>query len=356
MDFARGEAVGPPGSVTVVVTVLKDPRVARTIESLLAQTRPPGAILVDDGGETDEVREITTAFTSRDPRVQHLFAPGTIPESRNRALELIGTEFVAFVDADEVAPPTWLEQLLAPFHDPQVGFTGGPTPAMPETLRSIGARYYDAYLRRFYDRIARLRPHALPMGNSAWRKRLFEEVGLLDTTLFPRAASEDQDIAVRAQRAGWKGVYVPAAYVWHDFSDLTTRSLLRKQATYAQGGYVVWRRRGTTYEARASGLAPYVALPVLAAVGAVLLAFPASRQIGAIVLIAAGIGFLVLLVALSIQGFREDAHYPGYKFRVLEILRRWATLYGALRGFFSYGWGGRRVPPAPRAESAPRKR
>jgi cellulose synthase/poly-beta-1,6-N-acetylglucosamine synthase-like glycosyltransferase len=355
IEAARGALDGPPGSVTVVVTVLRDPRVVRTIESLLRQSRAPDQILIDDGGGTDEVLRATAAWMSRDARVRHLAAPGTIAESRNQALRVVRTEFIAFLDADEVAPPSWLERLLTPFQDPTVGFTGGPTPAMPETLRSIGGRYYDGYLRRFYDRVARVHPHALPMGNSAWRKRVFDEVGLLDTTLFPRASSEDQDIAVRAQQAGWKGVYVPEAPVLHDFSELTTTSFLRKQARYAQGGYLVWRRRGTTYEARVGSIAPYVALPLLAILGAILLIFSTTRFVGTIALIVSGVGFLALILGLTIQGRLEESRYPGFKYRALEILRRWATLYGAFRGFWAYGWGGRRVPSAPPGDNAPGK-
>jgi cellulose synthase/poly-beta-1,6-N-acetylglucosamine synthase-like glycosyltransferase len=194
------------------------------------------------------------------------------------------------------------------------------------------------------------------MGNSAWRMRVFEQVGLLDTTLFPRAASEDQDMAVRAQRAGWRGVYVPEASVLHDFSELTTTSFLRKQARYAEGGYVVWRRSGTTYEARAGSIAPYIVLPALAIVGALLLVFASTRFAGTVALVAAGIGFLAMLIGLSIQGWLGETQYPGFKYRALEIPRRWATLLGAFRGFWSYGWSGRRVPRTSTGENAPGKR
>ncbi|MGI0053972.1 MAG: glycosyltransferase, partial [Thermoplasmata archaeon] len=135
-----GSAAGP--SVTVVVTVLRDPRVARTLESLLTQDLPPTEILVDDGGITDTVRRIAEEFHRRDARVVHLDAPGNIPESRNAALRRAGGEFIAFLDADEIAPPGWLRELLEPFHEPRVGFVGGPTPGLAESLRSVGARYY----------------------------------------------------------------------------------------------------------------------------------------------------------------------------------------------------------------------
>lgn len=331
-----------PGRVTVIVTVLKDPRVARTLESLLRQHPLPDEILVDDGGGDDRVAKITAEFHARDPRVIHLDAPGNIPESRNAALLAATGEFVAFLDADEVAPPGWLEALLVPFQDPQVGFAGGPTPALAGTTRSVGARFYDGYLRRFYEQVASRQPHALPMGNSAWRARVFRDVGLLDTTLYRRAASEDQEVAVRALARGWRGKYAPEAWVDHDFSDITTWGLLRKQRIYAEGGYVVWRRRGTTYEASGGRVAPYVLLPLLTTVGVVLLLVPESRTIGAFLLALAAVGFAGLALGLTIAGARLDSRYPGLRYSVLEIPRRWATLVGAFHGWRTYGWSGRK--------------
>jgi cellulose synthase/poly-beta-1,6-N-acetylglucosamine synthase-like glycosyltransferase len=327
-------------TVSIIVTVWKDPRVARTLDSLLAQSRLPDEILVDDGGGNDVVKKIAAEYAARDPRVRHLDAPGNIPESRNVALGVARGELVAFLDADEVAPPSWLEALLRPFADPRVGFTGGPTPGLPGTVTTVGAQYYDGYLRRFYDTVARSHVHALPMGNSAWRLRLFREVGTLDTTLFRRAASEDQDIAVRALAAGWRGVYVPEAWVHHDFTGLTTRSLLRKQRVYAEGGFVVWRRRGTTYEASAGRVAPYVLAPALLIVGGLFLISPVTRLLGELVALGGALLLGALAIALTVQGLSEDRTYPGLKWRVLEIPRRWATLYGAFLGWLHYGWSG----------------
>ncbi|HZY70773.1 MAG TPA: glycosyltransferase [Thermoplasmata archaeon] len=349
-------ATPTPGAVTVVVTVLGDPRVERTIESLLRQERTPEEILVDDGGgSTRTVAEITARWSARDPRVRHLDAPGNIPESRNLALRVARGEFVAFLDADEVAPAGWLRAMLEPFTDPQVGFAGGPTPALSGTTRNIGARFYDGFLRRFYDRVARSSPHALPMGNSIWRAAVFRQVGLLDTTLFRRAASEDQEIARRALGAGWKGVYVPEGTVDHDFSDLSTLRLLRKQAMYAEGGYVVWRRHGSTYEASAGRVLPYVLLPVLALVGLVMLAIPGFALAGTVLLTIGAGGLLVLAAALTAVGLRADRTYPGLRFNVLEIPRRWATLLGAFRGWRHYGASGRKAPGEGAAATGPNK-
>ncbi len=339
----------PTPPVTVIVTVLRDPRVARTLESLLLQDLLPAEILVDDGEPGGEVQRITAGFTERDSRVRHLAAPGTIPESRNAALKEARTDLVAFLDADEVAPPSWLRMLLDPFENPQVGFVGGPTPGIPESLQSIGARYYDGYLRRFYDRVARHRPSSLPMGNSAWRMAVFRQVGWLDTTLFPFAASEDQEIALRALDAGWQGVYLSDAKVLHDFSDLSTAVFLRKQARYAEGGFVVWRRRKATYEASLPRLLPYTVPPAVAILGAILLVLSASRIWGFYLIAAAAATLALIALLLTVQGVHEDSRYPGLRYRALEIPRRWATLLGAFRGWVHYGWKG--TGPGPRTPS-----
>ncbi|MCI4347560.1 MAG: glycosyltransferase [Thermoplasmata archaeon] len=333
----------PPGSgsVTVIVTVRDDPRLEWTLESLLAQTREPQEILIADGGDSPVVRTISERFAARSPAIRHLAAPGTIAESRNIALGVARSEFIAFLDTDEVAPSEWLQRLTAPFFDAGVGFVGGPTPAMKDTARNVAARYYDAYLRRFYDHVAAKRTHALPMGNSAWRGRIFRELGLLDLS-FSGYGNEDQEMALRALRAGWRGLYVPAAPVLHDFSDIGWWSLFRKQLRYARGGYLLWRRTGSTYEASAGRILPYLLLPVLGVLGAILLSFPALRLGGAILLLAGFGGLGVLALGLTVQGRAEDAKYPGYRYRAVEIWRRWATLFGAFVGALSP----ERSPPA----------
>jgi cellulose synthase/poly-beta-1,6-N-acetylglucosamine synthase-like glycosyltransferase len=356
----RPEAAAPParpapGTVSVIITVLRDPRVVRTIESLLEQRRLPDEIIVDDGGGTDEVRRRTEAIALEEPRVRYLLAPGNIAESRNRALQVANGELIAFLDADEVAPPEWLEELIAPFADPHVGFTGGPTPAMPESLRNRTARFYDGYLRRFYDVVARQNPHALPMGNSAWRSAVFRQVGALDTFGGARVGNEDQDAAVRAEAAGWRGVYVPSAPVLHDFSDIRLGSLWRKQRSYAEGGYAVWRRRKSTYEATWARVLPYAVLPAAAVLGAILAVIPFTRAVG-LWLLGAALGLLVLLaLILSAVGLRRDRKYPGLRYGALEIVRRWATLYGAFRG--AVGATGKRGGAAsPPKEPAPARK
>jgi cellulose synthase/poly-beta-1,6-N-acetylglucosamine synthase-like glycosyltransferase len=321
-----------PGTVSVIVTVLNDPRVAHTIDSLLAQTRPPDEIWIDDGGGPTLVKDIVDGYRGRAPTVHYLYAPGNVAESRNQALTVVQGEFTAFIDADEVAPPGWLEQLTAAFADPKVGFAGGPTPATAGTARRRAARFYDGHLRRFYDVDVRRHPYALPMGNSMWRTRLFRELGPLETFGGRRIGGEDLEFGLRAYRAGWRGAYVAEATVDHDFSDVTLSRVLRKTRRYSEGGYSVWRRYRATSEATVVRLLPYATPFALAIVGAVLLIPHDLRRVGIILLILALASVVVLVVVLTLRGRELDPRYPGLRYGGLEVLRRWATMYGALRG------------------------
>lgn len=323
--------------VTVIVTVLDDPRLARSLESLRHQIRPPDVVLIADGGRSPEIEAICRRYAADDARFVHLYVPGTITESRNQAIRAVTTDLVAFLDTDEVAPPGWLEALVAPLTaDERIGFAGGPTPGLEGTTRNRAARYYDAYLRRFYEEVVPGRPWAIPMGNSVFRKRLFDELGPLVAAL-PTNGAEDQEFEARAVENGWKAAYVREASVPHDYSELDLGTLLKRQYRYASGAYVVWRKHGTTYEASGSDLI-YLALPAGLVVGGVLWAlrwgyFP---LVGELMLGLTLVGFAVLEGRLALQGTRAEPRFPGYRYRPLfEPLRKWATMLGALAGLLA---------------------
>ena len=322
---------------TVIVTVLDDPRLDRCLASLLVQEHPPDRILIADGGRSPAIEAICRRYAAGDPRFVHLRAPGTITESRNQAIRTISTELLAFLDTDEVAPPGWLAALVAPIAaDAQVGFSGGPTPALPGTARNRAARYYDAYLHRFYETVVPDRPWAIPMGNSAWRRVLFTELGPLIAAL-PTNGAEDQEFENRAIARGWRAAYARDAWVHHDYSELALGSLLRRQYRYASGAFVVWRKHGRTYEASGAD-SVYLLLPGVAVLGAVLLALPlgALRLAGAVLLGAAAVGFGALEARLALEGRRDDPRFPGYRYRpLIEPLRKWATMLGALAGLLA---------------------
>lgn len=229
---------------TVLVTVFNDVRVEATVTSLLRQQRPPRRILLADGGSTDGTWEACRRLADAHPdRVLARRYPGSVAETRAAALQdpdAVTTDIVAFLDADETAPPTWLRDLSAPLLADEADVTGGPT-RPPGPPRSRAEAYWNRHDQRFYDDVVAHDAASLPMGNSAWRADLLRRIGGFDPRLV--WGGEDYDVNLRARAAGARFAYVEGAWVWHDQSGLSSyRVLARRMHRYAKGATVAYRK------------------------------------------------------------------------------------------------------------------
>ncbi|HWG89446.1 MAG TPA: glycosyltransferase [Candidatus Thermoplasmatota archaeon] len=232
---------------TVLVTLFNDKRVLRTLESLGQQTRRLDRILVADGGSRDGTLEAVREFAAKHPDlpVDVRVYPGSVAETRNQALADMPAEtgIVVFLDADQIAPDFWLEKLVAPIEAGSAEFTGGPTRPWAPPKNQV-EHYINEFEAWFYPNVVAHDITALPMGNSAWRRDLFQKIGNFDQTLV--WGGEDYDINLRAVQAGQRGRYVPDAWVYHDQSHLDTRrKVLRRKYRYAVGATVAYLKNGT---------------------------------------------------------------------------------------------------------------
>lgn len=234
-------------TITVLVTHLNDARVLRTLVSLEAQSRPPDAVLVADGGSREDVLQQIRAFAAEHPRVRVEHHPGSVAETRDSALRsLRGVDIVAFLDADEVAPDDWLRLLVAPIERGEAAFAGGPTRPLAAP-QGEGERYLNEFEAWFYPNVVAHDLSKLPMGNSAWRHDALMGVGGFDPRL--TWGGEDYDINIRVAKAGHKGVYVPEAWVHHDQSGRNDlRRLLRRKYRYNVGATMAYLKNGVLRE------------------------------------------------------------------------------------------------------------
>ncbi|MFN0088091.1 MAG: glycosyltransferase [Blastocatellia bacterium] len=84
---------------------------AETIESALAQTRPPFEIIVVDDGSEDRTLEVARRYA---PRVRAIRKPNGGPASaRNEAMRNASGEYLAFLDSDDLWVPDKLEEQVA---------------------------------------------------------------------------------------------------------------------------------------------------------------------------------------------------------------------------------------------------
>ena len=180
----------------------------RCLESLLAQELAPEAfeVIVVDDGSTDGSAEAAADLARERGRAIRVVAQSHKGPSaaRNAGAHEARAEVLAFLDDDTIASPSWLEEGLRAFDDPDhagvEGRTelparegGGPFARRTENLR--GRRYLGC--------------------NLFFRRSVFEGVGGFDERFGRVAFREDTDLAHRVQKTGGRIRWMPSAVVTH---------------------------------------------------------------------------------------------------------------------------------------------
>jgi len=103
--------------VSVITTVKNDEAgCARTLETLMAQSRRPDEIVVVDGGSTDGTVRMVRDLAARHDYIRLIEAPGAnIARGRNIATHAARFDIIASTDSGCRVEPEWLKRLLAPF-------------------------------------------------------------------------------------------------------------------------------------------------------------------------------------------------------------------------------------------------
>ena len=182
---------------SVVIPVYNVERyLAEAIESVFAQTRATLEIVVVDDGSTDGSRAVAEGYARRVRVVSQ--AHKGIGAARNRGLEEVRGEYVAFLDADDVWEPRKIElQLAAIESDPLLDIVFGHLEnfVSPEVVET-GA-----------DALRHEGPMPASVASAALVSRsAFERVGVFPTD---RAVGEFLDWHLRAREAGLRELMLP---------------------------------------------------------------------------------------------------------------------------------------------------
>lgn len=217
------------GTVCVELAVLDDPRLLDALASLERQGRRPDQVLIAGSPASPPalLAEAVRRFSGLPIRVERF--PGRAVDARQGSLSVIAAETTVFLDTDEVAPPEWLARVVAPIEAGRADFSGGPTrPLRPP--RGAIERYVALLEASIYEDLVGRSVTYLPLQNTAWRTSVLRAVRF-DPSI---PGAEDYDLEVRAVHAGFRGEYVPDAWVYHDKSDETDlfRFLSRRYRLY----------------------------------------------------------------------------------------------------------------------------
>ncbi len=167
-------------------------------------------VIVVDDGSTDETVSIAEATGVRVIRQACRGGPAA---ARNAGVAVARGELVLFTDADCEPAPNWIEQLSAPFVDPEVMGAKGVyrTRQRERMARLVQMEYQDKYARM----AQQSRIDFVDTYSAAYRRRVFLENGGFDPVFY---VNEDQEFSFRLARKGYRLVFVPTAVVYHQHS------------------------------------------------------------------------------------------------------------------------------------------
>lgn len=196
-------------TVSVIVPVKDDPRIAACLASLRAD-RPPGleveVIVIDNGSAPGFSAWLEGAARGDGVTLLRVPEPG-VYAARNRGVEAARGDAVFFTDADCVVRPGWFAAgltMLERGFDLAQGFSG----ALP------GGRTAQLIQARYAARFRRLRagsPTETDTRNLAVRRAVFDRLRFNEA--YRRVG--DTEFGLRAEAAGFRVGYAPAMRVEH---------------------------------------------------------------------------------------------------------------------------------------------
>jgi GT2 family glycosyltransferase/SAM-dependent methyltransferase len=220
----------PADRLSVVVCTRDRPADLEVCLSAITRQRQlPGEIVVVDNSSDGTAAAICARF----PGVRHVHEPRPgLSRARNAGIAACTLDLIAFTDDDVEVHPGWAGELVRAFADsPAVEAVTGLV--LPAELDTPAQRFFQfelggfgsgclpvRYDRHFLDAAARQGPQVWRIGagaNMAFRRSVFQRVGLFDERLGAGAAgcSEDSELWYRILAAGGSCLYEPRAVVHH---------------------------------------------------------------------------------------------------------------------------------------------
>jgi GT2 family glycosyltransferase len=217
-DLAHEEVRGLPLVSIIIPAYNEESYLGRCLESLKRQTYPGGRVevIVVDNGSTDTTPAIARGHGAH----LEIDTEARVGGLRNHGVRISRGSVLAFLDADCVAPPTWIGSAVAELAD-------------DETLGAIGGNYLVEDGASWIEKVWAVRPVTrrqrvpyLAAGDLILRRKTFEDLGGFDKSLH---AGEDEEFCSRLRATGLTIAKTPACSVIHLGYPKTLREVLTRE-------------------------------------------------------------------------------------------------------------------------------
>lgn len=204
----------------VVTTYQSEATIEAAVRSVQAQTLPVAAVVVVDDGSCDETVDRALALGGVD--VIELEHSGTVARSRNAAVAASRTEYVAFLDADDVWTPQhieWTNEIVQRW--PELDLVCGNAVRVAD---GVGERPFFAHLNPRSSYVNGTSPQPISMSDLIrWRPVVTSSVAVRRAALIEaKGFAEDRALAGSEDFKAWcsvmarngaRGMYDPRVHV-----------------------------------------------------------------------------------------------------------------------------------------------
>ena len=247
-EVARETAGQPEGErtgarVSVVVPAFNRERfVGLTIDSVRRQTFSDWELVVFDDGSTDDTLAVARTFADGDRRIRVGHGPnGGVASARNRGLAMTDstTEFVTFLDSDDLLEPEAIQTLVSELDNhPEYVAVHSLARCIDDDGTLVPNDSLVEHLRHRYafqeGHVVLLQPHEpttfgalifhnwiVTPGTALIRRDVLRLVGEFDTTTDP---CDDADLTIRASRHGVIGFVDRTLLRWRRHPDTLSQT------------------------------------------------------------------------------------------------------------------------------------
>ena len=224
-------------SVSVIVPVYNGERtIAKCLDSLVQQEYPASLldIIVVENGSTDRTREIVEKYPVKQVQCERK-GPAF---ARNFGVKVSQAKIIAFTDADCIADPHWLSELIIPYEaDETIGGCGGRIEAAIDRNSSFEEIFCQKrnILNNYVSGDHEFLPH-LYTANASYRRDVFDQVNGFNANLL---TAEDVDLSWRVQLFTDKKIgYSDRAVIYHHHRS-TPQALARQYRQYGFGEILI---------------------------------------------------------------------------------------------------------------------